>query len=149
MEIARTILGNDMALSVRTRELVILQVGQLSGAAYERSQHEPLALRAGIERRQIEALRRGDEEDGFDEADRLVLRFVREALIAADVSDEAWAAAAALYEPRALTELIVIVGFYRMMCTLMRAARLPVEAPIDRPWPSPEGSSLQPPVAQS
>ena len=136
METARAILGTDMALPLRTRELVILQVGQLSGSAYELAQHAPLSLQAGVTQAQLGALGRGDDETGFDAADRTVLRFAREALVLADVSDEAWDAAAALHTPRALTELLVIVGFYRLMCTVMRSARLPTDPAINAPWPT-------------
>jgi AhpD family alkylhydroperoxidase len=135
MRCAGTILGEDMALSPRLRELVILQVGQLSGCAYEMTQHAPLAREAGLTDMQVAALRRGDDETAFDAEDRTILRFVREALSEIEISDATWDAAASFMEPRALTELLIVAGFYRMLCMVMRSARLPVETSDDRPWP--------------
>lgn len=134
MRCAGTILSEDMALPPRVRELVILQVGQLSGCAYEMTQHLPLGREAGLTDMQVAALQRGDDETAFDAADRTILRFVREALAEIEISDATWDAAASLMEPRALTELLIVTGFYRMLCTIMRSARLSVETPVDRPW---------------
>jgi alkylhydroperoxidase family enzyme len=99
------------------------------------AQHAPLAQHAGLTEAQIDSLRRGDEIDGFDEPQQIILRFVREAVTLADVSEETWNATAERHTPRELTELLVLTGFYRLMCTMMRASRIPTEDAIDKPWP--------------
>lgn len=137
MDVASNILGQTTALDPATTELAILQVGQLCGADYEIAQHKPLARDAGLQDAQITAILRGDEQaPDLDEDQRAVLRFTREAVTLADVSDQTWASVAAHHSPRALTELLIIAGFYRLMCSVMRAARLDIEPATHTPSPN-------------
>lgn len=134
MDVARVIL-TDMALPRHLRELVILHVGQLSGARYEWEQHAPLARHAQVTGEQEAALGRGDEDAAcFSPMERAVLRFTREALESATVTDETFAAVRVSLSPREVVELLIVVGFYRTMCTVMRSVRLPLDPAIDKPW---------------
>src|SRR3954471_9286371 len=76
-------LGNSILhkqkLSPVHRELLILQVAQLEGGAYEWRQHVPIALGVGVTQPQIDALERGDYAgEAFNAAERALLAFSRE-----------------------------------------------------------------------
>src|SRR4029078_10452438 len=76
-------LGNSILhrqkLSAGNRELLILQVAQLEGGAYEWRQHVPIALGLGVTQPQIDALERGDDADqAFNAAERALIGFSRE-----------------------------------------------------------------------
>src|SRR3954471_12993011 len=73
-------LGNSILhkqkLSAVNRELLILQVAQLEGGAYEWRQHVPIALGIGVTQAQIDALERGGIDDAaFNAAERALLAF--------------------------------------------------------------------------
>src|SRR3954453_10056111 len=68
-------LGNSILhrqkLSAGNRELLILQVAQLEGGAYEWRQHVPIALGLGVTQPQIDGLERAVcDDDAFDAAQR-------------------------------------------------------------------------------
>src|SRR3954463_11047342 len=76
-------LGNSILhrqkLSAVNRELLILQVAQLEGGAYEWRQHVPIALGLGVTQPQIDALEHGKYDDGaFNDAERALLAFSKE-----------------------------------------------------------------------
>src|SRR5213083_972841 len=73
-------LGNSILhkqkLSAVNRELLILQVAQLEGGAYEWRQHVPIALGVGVTQRQIDALEASRfDDDAFNAAERALLAF--------------------------------------------------------------------------
>src|SRR6476469_3478828 len=76
-------LGNSILhrqkLSAVNRELLILQVAQLEGGAYEWRQHVPIALGVGCTQAQIDAVERGDyDAAALSDAERALLKFGRE-----------------------------------------------------------------------
>src|SRR6195952_1796042 len=78
-------LGNSILhrqkLSAVNRELLILQVAQLEGGAYEWRQHVPIALGVGVTKAQIDALSRGSYDDkAFNEPERALLMFGQEVI---------------------------------------------------------------------
>jgi alkylhydroperoxidase family enzyme len=68
------------ALPWRLTEVVALSVAALTGNAYERVQHERLALRLGMERATVRGLARAEAETaaGLDRAERAAARLARE-----------------------------------------------------------------------
>src|SRR5438477_9128301 len=63
-------------LSHVNRELLILQVAQWEGGAYEWRQHVPIALGVGVAQRQIDCIEQGRYTDAaFNDAERALLAF--------------------------------------------------------------------------
>jgi AhpD family alkylhydroperoxidase len=117
-------------LSALHRELAILRVANLSGSAYEWTQHVEIARRAGATDDQIEAIERG-ELDGapFDDEERLVLQFTTELVEKVRVSDSTFRNVAARFTPRETVELVLAVGYYMMIARLLETTDVDLDAP--------------------
>jgi alkylhydroperoxidase family enzyme len=140
LRLGGAILGK-LDLSPRLRELAILRVAHLSNAEYEWVQHVAIALAAGVTQPQVEAVERGDVDgEAFDARERTVLRFTTEAVESVHVSDETFGAAAKQFTPREIVELLLTIGYYRMVATLLETTEVDLDPPTDpRPAESEEG----------
>ena len=126
-------LGNSILhrqkLSAVNRELLILQVAQLEGGAYEWRQHVPIALGLGVTQPQIDALERGAFDDGaFNAAERALLSFSREVVENVRVPDEVFARMRDHYTPQEIVEAILAIGFYMTMARLTEATETDLDA---------------------
>jgi alkylhydroperoxidase family enzyme len=123
------ILGKQQ-LSPKLRELVILRVAALSPSRYEWSQHVPIAHATGATAAQVTAIERGDVEAAcFDDRERLTLRFATEVLRDVRASDGTFAAAAAVFSPREIVELILTVGYYMTVARLLETTDVDLDEP--------------------
>jgi alkylhydroperoxidase family enzyme len=140
LRLGGAILG-QLELSPRLRELAILRVANLSSAEYEWVQHVSLALAAGVTQAQVEAVERGDVDgEVFDVREQTVLRFTTEAIQKVHVSDETFRAAEKQFTPREIVELLLTIGYYRMVATLLETTEVDLDPPTDpRPGESEEG----------
>ncbi len=123
------ILGR-MRLDARLRELVILRVSRLVRCDYEWTQHIDIAKGCGISDEQLAALDAGlCDAPGFDEVDRLVLRFTDEVVRDVRVSDATFAEAAQRFSAQEIVELLMTAGFYRMVAGVIEGAGVEIETP--------------------
>ena len=125
----------ESVLEPRLRELATCVVARRVSNQFEWTMHAPLAVKAGVSREAIEALRQGaaprplaaDEQDALD--------FVDELLATHGVSDLTYRAALARWGERGVVELTTLVGYFAMVSWLMNVARTPAlatgEAGID------------------
>jgi len=119
-------LGNSILhrqkLSAVNRELLILQVAQLEGGAYEWRQHVPIALGLGVTQPQIDALERGSIDDkAFNAAERALLSFGRQVVVNVRVADPVFADMRKHFSEQEVVESLVAIGFYMMMARLTEA----------------------------
>ncbi len=126
-------LGNSILhrqkLSAINRELLILQVAQLEGGAYEWRQHAPIALGVGVTQRQIDCLERGShDDDAFDEAERALLAFGRQVIESVRVPEPIFADMRKHFNEQEIVEAIVAIGFYMMMARLTEATETDLDA---------------------
>ena len=118
----------ESVLEPRLRELATCVVARRVSNQFEWTMHAPLAIKAGVAREAIEALRQGaaprplaaDEQDAFD--------FVHELLTTDGVSDLTYRAALARWAERGVVELTTLVGYFAMVSWLMNVARTPAQA---------------------
>jgi 4-carboxymuconolactone decarboxylase len=115
------------SLSKRARELVILRVASRIESAYELAQHRVIAARVGIEAEEIERVERGDLE-GFPDAEAVLLKAADELLASNDLEDGTWDGLQAGLDTAQIVELIVMVGFYRMLGGFLGSLRVVVDA---------------------
>jgi len=101
------------------RELLILRIAQLCRSDYQWLQHVAPARAAGAGER-IEALEGWRESPLFSPRERAALALA-EAITGGDVDEPTHAAAAALFDPAELTELVVTSGFYCMVARTLNA----------------------------
>ena len=125
-------------LPARERELCILRTAWRSGCEYEWAQHVLIGRDAGLTDTEIERVARGGD---WSEADAALLRLTDEVLEHADVSDATWSALSGHYTDAQLCELVMLVGFYRMIAGFLNAAVVVKEDTLPG-WPEepPAGS---------
>jgi 4-carboxymuconolactone decarboxylase len=132
LRLGGAILGEG-ELDPRRRELAILRVAAVTGAEYEWVQHEAIALGIGAGEDQVAAVRRGELDAAcFDDDDRLVLRFAEELLADDGASEGTFAAARERLSPREIVELILAVGYYRMLAGLMNSVAIDLDEPMGK-----------------
>ena len=106
------------------RELVIMRVALLNGAAYEADQHAPIALREGVAQAQLDDLAEWSTSTRFDARQRAVLQLTdvmtRAVQVPADVLDAVRAHLAA----RELVELVATIAAYNMVSRFLEALHI-------------------------
>jgi alkylhydroperoxidase family enzyme len=128
----------DAELDHRLREFVIMRIGWVTGSDYEWTQHWQVAQSPfGCDPDELLALRDWRSAACFDERDRCVLAATDELLETGDLSDESWARCEVALGRNASVDLVAAVGTWRLISTLARGLRVPLEAGVAS-WP-PDG----------
>ena len=123
------LLGHGL-IAPREREIVIHRTCARTGAEYEWGVHavafgKPL----GLDDAQLAATVTGDASDpAWSARDALLIRLADELCDTASISDALWAALAAHWTPPQLLELIVLVGWYRLLAGVINGAGIVREA---------------------
>ncbi|MGH9104091.1 MAG: carboxymuconolactone decarboxylase family protein [Acidimicrobiales bacterium] len=114
------------SLSARARETAILELASLRGCQFEWYAHEHQALRAGLTAEQVSSLRRGDPAPGLDPAEQLVRSIVTSLVRERDLDDALFTEAEEVLGLPALSDLVVLVGYYDLLALGMVAFRSPL-----------------------
>ncbi len=129
LSLGTAILGRQK-LNSKLRELAILRVAALSGARYEWIQHVPIAKHVGATDAQVAAIERGGiDAPCFDATEHAVLRLATELVEGVRVTDTTYSEIALHFSPQETVELILAVGYYRMLATLMETAAIDLDPP--------------------
>lgn len=119
-------------LDERTRELVTCHVGTRAGSAYELHHHAPLALRAGVSRKQLDALASWQTSELFDDRDRRLLGYV-DATVDGTVGREEISAVRRDFSDAQLVELTALVAYYLGVSRFVRALDVDIESDRETP----------------
>ena len=126
-----TAVRQQLSLSPKLRELAICAVGMLNDAAYEVDKHAPEFLKAGGRDAQLKALSdvAAASRDGalFDAAERALLALSLEMTRDIRVSDETFAAVAAVLPTQQVVELVGTIAFYNMIARMLVALEVEPE----------------------
>jgi alkylhydroperoxidase family enzyme len=118
------------SLPARLRELVILRTAYRFDGRYEWAQHIEMGEERGVTRAEVVALG-GDRADleagGWDDLERAALDAVDETADAGAVSDDTWQRLAAHLDDGGLIELLMLIGHYLMLTTVLRSLRMELE----------------------
>jgi 4-carboxymuconolactone decarboxylase len=114
-------------IPARERELVILRTAGRDHCAYEISHHRSLGAAAGLTDEEIEAALDPASSHRWLAADGAMLRVADELVDGADVSDAAWSGLDGVLDDAGRLELLVLVGFYRMLAGLLNGARVELD----------------------
>lgn len=112
----------------RDTELVILRVAVLTGSDYEHTQHARLARRAGLDAADVDRVSEGPDEPGWSPRQALLLRVTDELHRTRDLSEATWAALRAELDERLCIELLMLVGHYEMLSTVLTTLRVQPDA---------------------
>jgi alkylhydroperoxidase family enzyme len=120
-------LRSGTVLPADLRELVILRIAVLNGAAFEWTAHEPVARRAGLVDLHLRVLRTGSAATApvWTPVQAAVLAFTDVATRAVDVPDDVFAAVRAHLGDREVVELVALVAGYAMVSRFLVALRVP------------------------
>ena len=121
----------ETALDPTLRELVILRVVQICDCRYAWVQHVAIARGLGVGDAQIAALDRGKAPpDLFDDRVLTTFLFVDEILASCRAADCTLAMVEELFSPEEIVELLLLIGYFRMICGAMTTLGVEVESPF-------------------
>jgi 4-carboxymuconolactone decarboxylase len=115
------------SIPARERELVILRTASLGGCGYEIHHHRVLAAAAGLEPAEIEAAIDPSLVHGWSSDDRALLAVAEQIDARADVDDAGWEALDGVLDEPQRIDLLVLIGFYRMLAGALNGARVEVD----------------------
>lgn len=119
-------------LPPRLSEFAILCTAAKWRAQYEWYAHAPMAERAGVAPKTIEALRRGRAPKSAPKDERAIYAFVQELYKTRRVSEAGYKRVQALLGDAATVELVGILGYYTMVAMTLNVFRMlpPAEAKL-------------------
>jgi len=113
------------------REIAIIRVGVLSKASYEIFQHERIGRGLGMSDRLIAAIHVGPDDPGFDELQRLVMKFTDEVVTTVRASDGTFQALHARLSLRELQELTITIGYYMTASRFLENFDVDIEGDVE------------------
>lgn len=120
------------ALTLHLRELIILRVGHLCGAAYEVHHHTRIAREEGMSENLIAAAGVGPQASGLDATHRVALDLTDDLVSDKKASDVNFAKAIEAFGPSVLAEIVLLVGCYVMACMYLKTFEIDIEQPQPR-----------------
>jgi 4-carboxymuconolactone decarboxylase len=124
---ATYILGPDLSITPRERELAILRVGWNLQADYEWGHHVEIAKKIGMTDKDILAVMEGPESLHLDPLESLILRAADDVKREAEISGDSWTELKAHYSDQQMLDLIFTIGQYTMVCTALNSIKVPLE----------------------
>jgi 4-carboxymuconolactone decarboxylase len=100
------------SLNPHVRELAILVACRETNYNLEWNGHEQAALKAGVDAKVIDVVRKGGSLAGLDDADAAVIRFGRELIGDRKMSSATFAKAAQLYGKNGAMDLVAVMSTY-------------------------------------
>jgi alkylhydroperoxidase family enzyme len=122
-----TALRKSKVLSRKFRELVIVTVGIETGSEYEVNHHWNDAIKAGVSREQLARLSDFEAAPCFNEAERAVIRYAREATLNGEVRDTTWDAVCKVLNLSERMELVLSVAWYNCVVRILLPLRIETE----------------------
>lgn len=119
-----TAIRQQSTLPGDVRELVIMRVAVLNGAAYEADQHAPYALEEGVTQVQLDALADWEASALFSDRDRAVLAYTDAMTRYVQVPDPVFQAVRGWFEAQVLVELTATVAAYNMVSRFLEALQV-------------------------
>jgi 4-carboxymuconolactone decarboxylase len=127
----------------REREIVILRAGWRGQSEYEFGQHTSIGRAAGLTDAEVAAL--ADAGDGgWSGDDKALIAMVDELCEDDVVSDATWSRLEERWSAEELLELLVLAGYYRLVCGLLNSAGVALE-PGTPGWPDGAAARLEAP----
>jgi AhpD family alkylhydroperoxidase len=119
-----TAIRQKSKLNGALRELAILRVALLNGAAYEYRAHVPFALKEGMAQEKIDALEKWRDSKLYSAAERAVLVYTDAMTREIKVSDEVFASVRAALDERETVELTATIAGYNLVSRFLVAMQL-------------------------
>jgi alkylhydroperoxidase family enzyme len=130
-----SVLRDEGALPVRQKELAILLVGHLAGAATIVAAHRGFGRSAGLSDEQITAVPKWLSSTAFDDRERAMLAYVAAVTRDIRVDEATWNAVRACFSDAELAELTLVAACYNMVARFLA----PLEIEVDSNYNSAPG----------
>lgn len=126
-------------LDSRLRELIIMRLAWSTNSVYEWTQHWNIATSLGVSKDDLLGVRDWNTHQGFGPTEHAVMNAVDETVKDGEVSQSTWDALTEFVssDPPILLELLSAIGAWRMISSLLKSLRIPLEDGV-APWP-PDG----------
>lgn len=115
-------------LSPKLRELAILRVGFLTRCRYELTQHTPIALRAGLQKKQIDELGQWKLSKNFTDEEKAVLAYTDEMEVNIQVKDATFNELRRFLSEHSTVEMTATIAYYGMACRILEALQVDMES---------------------
>lgn len=118
-------------------EFIILITARSWSQQYEWTVHQPIALKAGIDRAVVDAIADGRRPDAMTEDQEILYDFLTELIHNKSVSDPTYARTLARFGEKGVVDAIAITGYYTLLAMVLNTARMPPApgAPLLPPLP--------------
>jgi 4-carboxymuconolactone decarboxylase len=120
------VIRHRTSLAARSREIAILEVARAEASEYEWLAHADAGRRAGLTEDQIGAVRDGRPAAGLTGPEQTVRLVAAELLSSGDLSGPTLEEAEHVLGLQAVTEMVFLVGYYRMVALSLRVWRVPL-----------------------
>jgi 4-carboxymuconolactone decarboxylase len=124
------------SLPPRLSELVILLTARAWDSQFEWYAHEPHALKAGLAREALDAIRTGDTPVFGNDDEQAVHDYVIELQQTHAVSESTYQRALTLFGVIGVVELTALTGYYSMVAMTLNAHQIPLPAGAEPPLPA-------------
>ena len=118
-------------------ELTILVTGQFWQAQFEWYAHEPMAIKAGVPKEVVDAIKIGNTPVFGHEADRITFELCHELHTNHQISDATFDSAVEEFGEQGVAELINLAGYYTMVCMTLNTFKVPLPPETQYPFPQP------------
>ena len=119
-----TAIRHKSTLAGKYRELVIIRIADINGAAYERAFHVPLARKEGFTDAQVAAIADWQGAKVFDAAERAVLAYTDAVTRDVHVPDVVFAEVSRHFDARGMTELTATIASYNLVSRFLEALQV-------------------------
>jgi 4-carboxymuconolactone decarboxylase len=125
----------DAGFTGRVREVAILITARCCDSQFEWAAHEPEAIRQGVPRETIDAIRLGKPVDTLDPTDALIITLGREAFQSRKVTSETYRRALETFGAGRLVDLVALMGNYASTAVMLTVFDMQLDDGVDPPLP--------------
>jgi 4-carboxymuconolactone decarboxylase len=130
-------------LPARLSEMAIIMVGAHWRSGFEWSVHAPIAAKAGVDPKVLEAIRVGARPSLVRSDERAVYAFSQELLEAKRISEGAYNELVEVVGTEGAVELVGILGYYTLICMTINAFEIPIADGKAEPFPFGQSAERQ------
>ncbi len=109
------------------REIAIVRTGVLRGSSYEVYQHDEISRKIGMSEELIAAIHDGPEAKGFDDLQRMVMRFTDDVVKNTRASDATFNPLVEKLGYKQMQELVITIGFYTLVSNFLETFDVDIE----------------------
>lgn len=137
-------LRHEAGIAPRVREVALLIVARCMDQQFEWTAHEPEALKVGVPRETIDAIKFDRAIAGLDPTDALVVELGRAIWRDHTVSSELFARAKDAFGPRHLVELVYMMGSHAATAALLTTFDMQLHPGVEPLMPTGGARSVTP-----